>query len=819
MSRVEPHERHTHPMSPVPDLRLDAGLPANVDAERTILGAVLLENKSFMEASEKLEACDFSLESHARIFLRMSELMTAGRTVDIVTLANELSKHKEVKMIGGVAYLASLTEGLPRRPMIEEYIRIVKDKSLLRKLMGISSTAIARAADQSESAMDIIGAVSEQIQQAAEQGISSPLQTFDSFVSQAYPSIDAVFRQSARSLGLPSGIKELDALTCGFQRKDLIILAARPSMGKALRIDCMIKTVSGWKRNEELKIGDSLASIDGSPSMVTGIFPQGMRQMYMVKFSDGRDLETDGEHLWLVYYREWSEPRKLTTNKLIEMLGRKRYRNRLWIDTAGGHFGEDLSLPMDSWALGALLGNGCMCRERGAIGFSSRDTQTITTLAARLPRGCEMKQDSKYSWRIIGTDDSGVSILKGILSDLKIFGSRAEGKRIPEQYLAASRSTRVRLLQGLMDTDGNVEKTGSLVYSTSSPQLAADVQELARSLGAVVSISKREDPKYTYKGETRTGQRAYRVYISHPNAAEFVSLERKKERVKIEPQRQCRLTFESITPTAIKPAQCISVSHPSHLYIAERGYVVTHNSDLAITLGAHAAIELDQTVAFFSLEMSKQSVFHRLISQRSTVSRQDMREGRWTDTNKRYATEAMAEIVGAPFYIDDFDKEGAPTLHKMHGKAARLKANTGHLDLIIIDLLGKIKPPDEGKRYGNRSFDLGLITAGLKWTAKSLDVPVILLHHLSRETEKRDTKVPRLSDLRESGNIEQDADMVIFPHRPSYYEKSSSEKENRKAKIIVSKQRDGATGEAECEYLIDTGVWRDEEERESLWGK
>ena len=461
-------------MSQIPELRLDAGLPSNTDAERTILGAILLDNKSFMEASEKLEACEFSLESHARIFLRMSELMAASRSVDIVTLANELSKHKEVETIGGVAYLASLTEGLPRRPVIEEYIRIVKDKSLLRKLMRISSMAIARAADQSDSAMDIIGAVSEQIQQAAEQGISSPLQTFDSFVSQAYPSIDAFFRQSARSLGLPSGIKELDALTCGFQRKDLIILAARPSMGK---------------------------------------------------------------------------------------------------------------------------------------------------------------------------------------------------------------------------------------------------------------------------------------------------------------------------------------------------------SDLAITLGAHAAIELDQTVAFFSLEMSKQSVFHRLISQRSTVSRQDMREGRWTDTNKRYATEAMAEIVGAPFYIDDFDKEGAPTLHKMHGKAARLKANTGHLDLIIIDLLGKIKPPDEGKRYGNRSFDLGLITAGLKWTAKSLDVPVILLHHLSRETEKRDTKVPRLSDLRESGNIEQDADMVIFPHRPSYYEKSSSEKENRKAKIIVSKQRDGATGEAECEYLIDTGVWRDEEERESLWGK
>ena len=136
-------------MATIPDLRLDAGLPANVDAEKTILGAILLDNSAHAEAAEKLEANDFSLESHSRIFLRMTELMDAQRAVDIVTLANELARNKEVESVGGVAYLASLTEGLPRRPVIEEYIRIVKDKSLLRKLMGICSMAIARAADQS----------------------------------------------------------------------------------------------------------------------------------------------------------------------------------------------------------------------------------------------------------------------------------------------------------------------------------------------------------------------------------------------------------------------------------------------------------------------------------------------------------------------------------------------------------------------------------------------------------------------------------------------------------------------------------------------
>ena len=103
-------------MATIPDLTLDAGLPANIDAEKTILGAVLLDNAAHSEAAEQLAPDDFSLDSHRRIFLRMSELMDSSRAVDIVTLANELARYKEVEAVGGVAYLASLTEGLPRRP-------------------------------------------------------------------------------------------------------------------------------------------------------------------------------------------------------------------------------------------------------------------------------------------------------------------------------------------------------------------------------------------------------------------------------------------------------------------------------------------------------------------------------------------------------------------------------------------------------------------------------------------------------------------------------------------------------------------------------
>ena len=219
-------------MATIPDLTLDAGLPANVDAEKTILGAILLDNAAHAEAAEKIEADDFSLDSHRRIFLRMSELMDAHRAVDIVTLANELARYKEVESVGGVAYLASLTEGLPRRPVIEEYIRIVKDKSLLRKLMLICSAAIARAADQSEDAIGVLDVTESQLLEVSEKGLTQGLESLDKIVAGSFGSIDNLYKQSREVTGLATDFTEFDRMTSGLQKGELIIVAARPSMGK-----------------------------------------------------------------------------------------------------------------------------------------------------------------------------------------------------------------------------------------------------------------------------------------------------------------------------------------------------------------------------------------------------------------------------------------------------------------------------------------------------------------------------------------------------------------------------------------------------------
>jgi replicative DNA helicase len=214
------------------DVSLDRGLPASVEAERSILGAILLDNHSYNEAAEKLSAEDFSLDSHRRIYSRMAELIDAHRAVDIVTLAEELARRKEVEAVGGVAYLASLTEGLPRRPSIEEYVRIVKDKSLARQLIVICNTAITRAADQSDEALVVLDSAESGLLEVSERGITRGFTGIPDIIRDSFGTIDNLYAQQKEVTGLATHYTQFDKMTSGLQASDLIIIAARPSMGK-----------------------------------------------------------------------------------------------------------------------------------------------------------------------------------------------------------------------------------------------------------------------------------------------------------------------------------------------------------------------------------------------------------------------------------------------------------------------------------------------------------------------------------------------------------------------------------------------------------
>jgi replicative DNA helicase len=213
------------------DYSLERGLPSSMDAERSILGAILLDNASYYQASETLRAEEFSLDSHRRIFARMSEMMEAARPVDIITLSEELRTQQQLEAIGGVSYLASLTDGVPPRANIQHYVRIVKDKALLRGLINLSNKAIGRALEQSEPVDAILNDAEQGLIQLSQDARDIGFASISDIVKE-HDIIKRITNQTAGITGLATGFADLDEMTSGLQKSDLIIIAARPSMGK-----------------------------------------------------------------------------------------------------------------------------------------------------------------------------------------------------------------------------------------------------------------------------------------------------------------------------------------------------------------------------------------------------------------------------------------------------------------------------------------------------------------------------------------------------------------------------------------------------------
>ena len=214
------------------DYSLERGLPTSLDAERAILAAILLDNSLYDQAAEHLTGDDFSLDAHRRIYSRMRDLQESGRPVDMITLVEELDRHKEVEAIGGIAYLSSLIDGVPERPSVEHYVRIVRNKALLRGLINVAQNAIAEAIEHTDEAEEVLGRAEQAIFQLSENRIGQGFLNIPEIVRNSFGSLEELYARGQEITGLATHYTLLDKLTSGLQPSDLIIVAARPSMGK-----------------------------------------------------------------------------------------------------------------------------------------------------------------------------------------------------------------------------------------------------------------------------------------------------------------------------------------------------------------------------------------------------------------------------------------------------------------------------------------------------------------------------------------------------------------------------------------------------------
>ncbi len=220
------------PPQDVNALALQRGMPANLEAEMFVLGTVLLDSEKFAQVAGSLVEEDFSTEKHRRIFRCMSSLQERGERIEYLTLGNELEKFKLLDKIGGISYIAGLTDGMPRLASIDSYIRIVKSKSTLRKLIDAANSIVADCLQEGREVDDILADSESAIMKVGSSLLKSGLQTPEQAIEESEGGMSAFMDPSKRTHGLETPFYDFNELTNGMRGGQLIILAARPAMGK-----------------------------------------------------------------------------------------------------------------------------------------------------------------------------------------------------------------------------------------------------------------------------------------------------------------------------------------------------------------------------------------------------------------------------------------------------------------------------------------------------------------------------------------------------------------------------------------------------------
>ncbi|HME14038.1 MAG TPA: replicative DNA helicase [Mycobacterium sp.] len=244
------------------------------------------------------------------------------------------------------------------------------------------------------------------------------------------------------------------------------------------------------------------------------------------------------------------------------------------------------------------------------------------------------------------------------------------------------------------------------------------------------------------------------------------------------------LHVDGVRPVPSVPVRCVQVDNVAHLYLAGRGMIPTHNSTLGLDFMRSCSIKNRMASVIFSLEMSKSEIVMRLLSAEAKIKLADMRSGRMSDDDWTRLARRMSEISEAPLYIDDSPNL---TMMEIRAKARRLRQRAD-LRLIVVDYLQLMT---SGKKVESRQVEVSEFSRHLKLLAKELEVPVIAISQLNRGPEQRTDKKPMLSDLRESGSLEQDADMVILLNRPDAFERDDPR--GGEADLILAKHRNGPT--------------------------
>ena len=790
---------------------LDTGLgklpPQALDLEEAVLGALMIEKDALSSVVDILKPETFYKEAHQRIYQAILTLFGNSDPIDLLTVTQQLRKTGEIEIVGGGGFVSELTFRVNSAANIEYHARIVSEQALKRALIAMSSTILRDAYEDTTDVFELLDRAEQSLFKISESNIKKNYADMSTIVRMALNELETKKNQEGLT-GVPSGFTNLDRVTSGWQPTELIILAARPAMGKCLGKGTKVVMFDGSLRKvEDVCEGDLLMGDDSTPRRVLSI-ARGRERMYWVKQNKGINYRVNESHILSLKRSRTEGPHKKGDVLNITVRDYLTKADKFKTNYKGYKVAIKFpaqAVPLDPYFVGLWLGDG--------HAYSSRITNTdnevvdylqsyANELGLKMMTYQQPDRTANYaitSGRRGGAQSGARPAIFNVQEQLRGL-SVIENKHIPKAYLINSTENRLKLLAGLVDSDGHYQEEFNCYEITQkNKELAEQLKYLCDTLGFKCSLKEKQagtpDRTIPSRGYIST---VYRLRIFGNLDSIPVRIERKKARP-LKARADWRVTGIQVEYDKVDDYYGFSIDG-NRLFLLE-DMTVTHNTAFVVSALRNAAVDHGKPVAIFSLEMSSVQLVNRLISAEAEIDSEKIRKGtlaphEWTQLHHK-----IQRLTEAPIFIDDTP---ALSILELRAKCRRLKAQHD-IQMVVIDYLQLMSGDTSGGRGGNREQEIASISRALKNLAKELNVPVIALSQLSRAVETRGgDKKPQLSDLRESGSIEQDADMVCFLYRPEYYNITADENGNSTAgigEVIIAKNRSGSLDTIQLRFI------------------
>jgi replicative DNA helicase len=858
--------------------------PQNLEAEESVLGAMMVSEATIEPVllDVRLHAEDFYRDRHRTIYEAIIGLNENADPVDVLTVSEALAQRGQLEEVGGRDVVASLAAKVPAPGSAKHYAQIVKQNSLMRRLDGAAKRIQQSIVERDGEPRALVENAERLLFQVANEEQADDFREIGDILHDEIDKLEKLASGDSEITGTPSGFRDLDDKTGGFQKGNLIIVAARPAMGKCLgggalvydacsggrrRID---EIVASHEAGEEIWIAAVGPDLKLRPARISHAVRSGRQLLYRLTTRLGRTIEATANHP-LLTLKGWRSLGELSPGSRI---GVPR-----WLPhPAAATQMEDHEIVL----LAGLITEGSLLDRTVKFHFGDESAPVVEKMRAATERcGALFNVGACGTYACLSlpgsasraADGSNQNPVTRLCERHRILGTRSGDKFVPDAIFELPNHQIARFLAVLYACDGHVycsDRLAQIGYTTISERLARDVQHLLLRFGisSCIRTLKREVYEGTEKvaREVRiTDQRSLarfaaniRVVGKEDKLGEVLdrlvtaSSETNVDTVPVEVWERVlaakgdrswadvseaagyprnhnwhvgkrglsRLRtlqmadvldspeLEELADSDIWWDEVASIEEVAeeetydltvpdhHNFVADD--VIVHNSTLVCDFAQNVALKHQKPVALFSLEMSEMELAHRFIGAQSRISSDRLRKGKVSTKDWPKVVKACNQLEAAPLWIDDSSDLG---LLELRAKARRLHAQErgrGHegLGLIIVDYMQLMRTDDP---RANRVEQVAQFSRGLKILARELDVPVIGISQLSRAPEQRPDKRPILSDLRESGSLEQDADVVGFLYRDDYYNAESEDPGG--AELILAKHRNGPVGTVHMVFL------------------